>query len=272
MGNNYLQGLIEKLKTLQSAIAMGNREDINQARKNLEQHVGSFNQFVNFLRKQQSLHGCQNDCTYQAIDWCSDALRKHKRPYPGLWDGLATKEFIAELKRWAASGKEGDKIQATSETTKLKVEAIRDQVFIGYSHKDKRWLDDLQTHLKPYVRNGSVTAWSDKQITPGSKWFPKIEAALASTKVAVLLVTPDFLASDFIHENELGPILKKAEKGKLIIIWVPVRACAYKETPLKDYEAAGDPDKPLANMKAGRDNAWVRICEEIKKAGKTSGR
>jgi hypothetical protein len=106
MGNNYLQGLIEKLETLLSAIAIGNREDINQARKNLEQHVGSFNQFVNFLRKQQSLHGCQNDCTYQAIDWCSDALRKHKRPYPGLWDGLATKEFIAELKRWAASGGE----------------------------------------------------------------------------------------------------------------------------------------------------------------------
>jgi len=109
MGNNYLQGLIEKLETLQSAIAIGNREDINQARKNLEQHVGSFNQFVNFLRKQQSLHGCQNDCTYQAIDWCSDALRRHKRPYPGLWDGLATKKFIAELKRWAASGgKAGD--------------------------------------------------------------------------------------------------------------------------------------------------------------------
>ncbi len=105
MGNNYLQGLIEKLETLQSAIAIGNREDINQARKNLEQHVGSFNQFVNFLLKQQSLYGCQNNGTYQAIDWCSDALGKYKRPYPGLWDGLATnKEFIAELKRWAASG------------------------------------------------------------------------------------------------------------------------------------------------------------------------
>jgi len=142
--------------------------------------------------------------------------------------------------------------------------ATRDQVFICYSHKDERWLNDLQTHLKPYVRNGSVTAWSDKKIAPGSKWFPEIEAALNSAKVAVLLVTPNFLASDFIHEHELGPLLKKAEQDKVRIIWIPVRACSYKETPLKDYQAVIDPGKPLANMKAERDKAWVEICKEIK--------
>jgi len=167
----------------------------------------------------------------------------------------------------ASGDKAGDNIQPTSETAKLKVEDIPDQVFICYSHKDKRWLDDLQTHLKPYVRNGSVKAWSDKQITTGSKWFAEIETALASTKVAVLLVTADFLGSDFIHENELGPLLKKAKEGKVSIIWVPVGSCAYKETPLKDYQAAGDPDKPLAAMKKpDRDKAWVTICEKIKKA------
>ncbi len=166
----------------------------------------------------------------------------------------------------ASSDNAGDNMQAISKTTKRKVEAIRDQVFICYSHKDKRWLEDLQIHLKPYVRNGSVTAWSDKQIAPGSKWLPEIKVALAHTKVAALLVTPYFLASDFIHENELTPLLKEAEKGDVRIIWIPVRACAYKETPLKDYQGAIDADKPLANMKADRDKAWVKICEEIKKA------
>jgi hypothetical protein len=144
---------------------------------------------------------------------------------------------------------------------------IPDQVFICYSHKDQKWLDDLQTHLKPYVRKG-LTAWSDKQIATGSKWLPEIEIALASAKVAVLLVTPDFLASDFIHEKELGPLLKKAEKGKVKIIWIPVRASSYKETSLKDYQAAGDSEKPLEIMKANRNKAWVKICEEIKKAEK----
>jgi len=50
--------------------------------------------------------------------------------------------------------------------------------------------------------------------------------------VALLLVTPQFLASDFIHENELTPLLKEAETGGVRIMWVPVIASAYKETPL----------------------------------------
>jgi hypothetical protein len=169
----------------------------------------------------------------------------------------------------ASGGSESDNIQETSETIKLNVEAIRVQVFICYSHKDERWLSDLQKHLKPYLRDGSITAWSDRQITLGSKWFPEIEKALALTKVAVLLVTPDFLASDFIHEKELGPLLKEAEKGEVRILWIPVRACSYKKTPLKDYQAVIDPDKPLVNFRLNRDKIWVRICEEIEKAVKS---
>jgi hypothetical protein len=81
-----------------------------------------------------------------------------------------------------------------------------------------------------------------------------------------MLVTPSFLASDFIHEHELGPLLKEAEQGGVRILWIPVRACSYKETPLKNYQAVSDPDKPLAQMKAERDRAWVKVCEEIKNA------
>jgi internalin A len=143
----------------------------------------------------------------------------------------------------------------------------RDQVFISYSHKDKRWRDDLDTHLKPYLRAGCISSWSDKQIPPGSEWFGEIKSALINTKVAVLLVTPNFIASDFIHEHELGPFLKMAEEGGVRILWVPVRASAYKRTPLKDYQAVLDADKPLANMNGPeRDKAWVKICEEIEKA------
>jgi len=168
----------------------------------------------------------------------------------------------------ASGDKSGENMQPTSETTKGKAETIREQVFIVYSHKDKGWLEDLQTHLKPYMRNRTLTAWSDENISPGAEWFEEIKRALASTKVAVLLVTKDFLASEFIHERELTPLLKEAEKGNVCIIWIPVRACAYNETPLKNYQAAIGPDKPLANMKkADRDKAWVTICEKIKKAG-----
>jgi hypothetical protein len=94
-----------------------------------------------------------------------------------------------------------------------------------------------------------------------------LKSCINSRKVAVLLVTPDFIASDFIHEHELGPLLKEAEQGGVQILWVPLYASAYKETALKNYQAVLSPDKPLAGMTpAKRAEAWVRICEEIQKA------
>jgi hypothetical protein len=145
----------------------------------------------------------------------------------------------------------------------------RNRVFVSYSHKDQRFLDDLLAHLKPLERAGLISAWSDKQILPGTAWLAEIKGALTSATIAVLLVTKDFLASDFVHEHELGPLLKEAEQGGVRILWIPVRACSYKETPLANYQALIPPDKPLAEMKAERDKAWVRICEEIKKATDT---
>ena len=147
----------------------------------------------------------------------------------------------------------------------------RNRVFISYSHDDKKWRDDLDTRLKPYLRDGPIISWSDEQINAGSKWFDDIKSALADTKVAVLLVTPNFLASDFIHEHELGPLLKEAEQGGVKILWVPVRASSYQKTALKDYQAVLKPDKPLAKMTgAERDQAWITICEEIEHAVTTS--
>jgi hypothetical protein len=142
----------------------------------------------------------------------------------------------------------------------------KSSVFISYSHKDKRYLEDLLTHLKPIERSGELTSWSDKQIEPGSKWFDEIQTALEQAKVAVLLVSANFLASNFIHEHELTAILKRAEANGVRILWIPVRACAYKDTLIAKYQAIIPPDKPLAEMKANRDKAWVKICEEIQKA------
>jgi hypothetical protein len=141
-----------------------------------------------------------------------------------------------------------------------------DNVFISYSHKDKKFLDDFLAHLKPLERSGRVSSWSDKQIAPNSKWFDEIKAALARTSAAVMLVSSDFLASDFIHENELGPLLKEAEVGGVKILWVLIRDCLYQETPLAHYQAVLPPAQPVAKMRAPeRDTAWRKVCEAIKR-------
>ncbi|HEX4265662.1 MAG TPA: toll/interleukin-1 receptor domain-containing protein [Verrucomicrobiae bacterium] len=143
---------------------------------------------------------------------------------------------------------------------------MKKSVFISYSHKDKKFLGELLTHLKPLERAGMLTAWSDKQIEPGSKWFDEIQTALTKTKVAVLLVSANFLASNFIHEHELTPILKRAQEDGVRVLWIPVRHCSYKLTPISKIQAIIPPEKPLAEMKAERDKAWVTICEHIENA------
>jgi hypothetical protein len=140
----------------------------------------------------------------------------------------------------------------------------RDQVFISYSHADARWLKTLRIHLEPYVRNTTITVWDDSMIKAGADWKASIRQALASTKVAVLLVSPAFLASKFIAEQELPPLLEAAKSDGVAILWVPVKTSSFKLTPIEAYQAAHPPERPLASLSpAVRDRALVKICEVI---------
>jgi len=150
---------------------------------------------------------------------------------------------------------------------KPKSEVKRDQVFISYSHKDKKSLEKLQTMLKPMMRNNTILVWDDTKIQAGAKWRDEIEKALARANVAVLMVSANFLASDFIAKHELPPLLNAAEQEGLKIIWVPVGYCLYKETEIEQYQSVHNPSQPLESLKGAKLNqVLVQICEEIKAA------
>ncbi|HEX7330209.1 MAG TPA: patatin-like phospholipase family protein [Pyrinomonadaceae bacterium] len=147
----------------------------------------------------------------------------------------------------------------------------RDQVFISYSHEDKEWLHRLQDALQPYARNNSLNLWSDTKINAGDNWRAEIRKALAAAKVAVLLVTIDYLASEFINDTELPEFIRASEKEGLTILWVLVGPCAYEETELVNFQAVNNLERPLKQMlEEGKESEveaeLVKICREISKA------
>ena len=107
----------------------------------------------------------------------------------------------------------------------------RTTVFISYSHQDSRWLKRLQVHLKPLERGGIIDRWDDTRIAAGQQWKAEIERALDSARVAVLLVSADFLASDFIDKQELPPLLQAAEEAGATILPLVVAPCLFTDTP-----------------------------------------
>jgi internalin A len=140
---------------------------------------------------------------------------------------------------------------------------MRSSAFISYSSKDKQWLCQLLTMLTPAIRNG-LKIWSDQEIPAGALWRQEIHNALAAAKVAVLLVSVEFLASEFIHTVELPSLLEAAASEGLTVLWVPIDFNLVDQTPIHPFQAAHDPEQPLISLsEAERSRALRKIGQRV---------
>jgi hypothetical protein len=122
--------------------------------------------------------------------------------------------------------------------------------------------------MKPLERTGVINRWDDTMLAPGVDWREGIRTAVGSAKVAVLLVSADFIASDFIYTNELPPLLAAAREEGAVILPVIVSPSRFdKIKNISQFQAVNAPDRPLIKMTKNQQEALlVQVTEAIEKA------
>ena len=140
-------------------------------------------------------------------------------------------------------------------------------VVVSYSHADEKWRDELRKFLKPLVRQKRIRIWDDTAIDAGEQWREEIRRAFGSANVAILLMSSDFLASDFISNQELPVLVDRAKKkeGGMRLLWIAVRPSGFELEPaVEKLQALNDPSRPLSKLdKPAWETELTKVCRKI---------
>jgi serine/threonine protein kinase len=144
----------------------------------------------------------------------------------------------------------------------------RCKVFVSYSHKDAKWLERLRVHLRPLERQGLIGLWDDTRIHPGTSWRNEIAQALETARCAVLLVSANFLASDFCQEDEVSRLFQRARDCGVRILPVIISPCQFVASPaLAALQAVNTPSRTLVEMDRGeQERVLVGLAAAIHEA------
>ena len=192
-----------------------------------------------------------------------EELKTHR---DGQHNGIAKEDCVYEIKYEKLQFYVNQEIETLPKVARQRFETDqthpRDKVFVSYSHLDKDYLIEIQKHFKPFLKQ--VNFWDDTKIEPGQKWKDEIKNQIQKTKVAILLVSSNFLGSDFITTDELPPLLKAAEEEGAAILIVILKPCLFEKfDELNQYQAMNPPHFPVSKMTENeRDELYVNLVRQ----------
>jgi TIR domain-containing protein len=147
-------------------------------------------------------------------------------------------------------------------TTRAKRTRLR--VFVSYAHRDERLLEELNKHLSPLRRSTLIDTWDDRRIRAGNDVDCTIDERLMSADVVLLLISPDFINSDYCYRREMRTALRRHARGEAIIIPVILRSVDWKKTPIGRLRAVPKDAKPVTNWHR-RDDALLDVATHIRR-------
>ena len=139
------------------------------------------------------------------------------------------------------------------------------KVFLSYSHEDEDYKNKLEKHLSVLKRNNIIETWNDRKIVAGEEWDKKIKEELENSQIILLLVSVDFLNSDYCYDIEITRAKEKHDNNEAIVIPIILRKCDWLETSFSNLQALPKDGIPIKSF-SDEDDAFFSICEGIKKA------
>lgn len=140
------------------------------------------------------------------------------------------------------------------------------KIFFCYSHEDEELLNKLKAHLKPLQRQGLIDIWYDRDISAGTKWEKEIDKHLNEANIILLLVSPDFINSDYCYGVEMQRALERDKSGEARVIPIILRP-VYWQDVLGNLQALPTDAKPVMSSNwQYQDEAFFNIIEGIRKA------
>jgi len=137
-------------------------------------------------------------------------------------------------------------------------------LFVSYSHKDEVFCDELRGALTPYERTGTLKVWDDTCVVPGQNWEDEILAKLTTADIVILLLSNDFIGSDYCFKQEMQIARERDKAGECAIVPIVVRACRYDQVELGRLQAILPNGKPIKQNK-DRDAAWLDVTKQLDK-------
>ena len=136
------------------------------------------------------------------------------------------------------------------------------EVFFSYSHTDERLRDELEKHLSILKRQGVIAGWHDRKIGAGKEWEGVIDMHLNTARVILLLISADFLASDYCYDVEMKRAMQRHEAGEARVIPVILRPCEWKGTPFGKFQALPKDGMPVTSW-TDPDKAFLNVAQGI---------
>lgn len=137
------------------------------------------------------------------------------------------------------------------------------KVFVSYSHRDERLRDHLDAHLSPLKRMHIIHAWHDRKIQPGQDFDEIIRKQLNSADLILLLVSPDFLNSEYCYSNEMAHALERHRAGEARVIPVILRPVDWEKAPFAGLQVLPKDGKPVT-LWANRDEAFMIVAKSVR--------